>query len=147
MASIRRVRKDFRNEVLRLIRAGDGSIQSLVETAGNHFGNLVGYEVLIKTFLHGEVGNAVSYLRNDGWIETIGKQWKPVDSLESEDIEVIQMRRQKRIRGELQAGMKLAHERGDLDTAAIYGAALQSLGTVGEEQEAPTSEVSSLEQR
>jgi hypothetical protein len=150
MASIRRVRKGFRKEILRLINAGDGSIQSLLKTAGSTFGHDVGFEVLIKTFLQNEVGNAVSYLRTEGLIETVGKQWKPVGCLEDEDIEVIDVRRQKRIRGEIQSGMKMAHERGDIDKAALYGAALLSLGAVNAEQEAPPprveSEVSSLEQ-
>jgi len=143
MASIRRVRKDFRNEALRLIKAGDGSIQNLVETAGKHFGHLVGYEVLIKTFLHNEVGNAMSHLRNDGCVETVGKQWKPVSTLDDDDVGVIQVRRQKRVRGELRAGMKLAHDRGDIDTASLYGAAIQSLGIVAAEQESPHSQVES----
>ena len=74
MSSIRRVRRDFRKEVLQLISSGDGNIEKLVETAGRFFGRDVGYEVLIKTFLHNEVSNAVSCLRSDGLIETIGKK-------------------------------------------------------------------------
>ena len=143
MASIRRVRKDFRQEVLRLISTGDGSIEMLVKNAGQMFGHDVGYEVLIKTFLHNEVANAVSYLRNEGLVETIGKQWKTVDGLNQEDIEVIQVRRKKRIRGELKAGKRMAHERGDVDMAAMFGAALNFLNT----QDAEVVQPESAEQR
>ena len=100
MASLRRVRKDFRKGVLQLISAGDGNFETLIELADKHFGRDVGYEVLIKCFLGSEVSNAVSCLRNDREIETVGKKWKPVGQLEKSDIEVISTRRKKRLRGE-----------------------------------------------
>jgi len=36
MASMRRVRKNFRKEVLRTISTGDGNIETLIEIAGKH---------------------------------------------------------------------------------------------------------------
>lgn len=117
MASIRRVRRDFRKEVDQLISSGVGSIQKLIEAAGRHFGHDVGYEVLIKTFLHNEVSNAVTTLRSEGRIETIGKQWKPVSALDPSDVEIISLRRLKRMRGELKAQVRLAHQHGRIDDA------------------------------
>jgi len=125
MASIRRVRKSFRKQVLRFISSGDGNIEKLSELAGSFFGNDVGYEVLIKTFLRAEISNAVSFLRNEGQIETIGKQWKPVSELQPADVEVISTRRKKRLRGELKAEIKLAHNHGLIDDAVL---ASQMLG-------------------
>lgn len=132
MASIRRVRKDFRREVLRLISSGDGNIQKLVEAAGKHFGHDVGYEVLIKTFLQTEVAYAVTFLRNEGHIETIGRQWKPVGLLHPEDATVILSRRQKRIRGELKELERFAHKFGRFDDAT---AAAQMLAVSGQQSE------------
>ena len=118
MPSMRKVRKDFRKEVLRQIRAGDGNIENLVETAGQHFGIQVGYEVLIKSFLQSEVSNAVSQLRNEGHIETIGKKWKAADELQREDVSIISVRRLKRLRGELKSQIRLDHDHGLIDEAA-----------------------------
>ena len=39
MASMRRVRKDFRKEVLRLVSTGDGDIETLTHLAGRFFGH------------------------------------------------------------------------------------------------------------
>jgi hypothetical protein len=125
MASIRRVRRDFRKEVFQLISSGDGSIQKLVEAAGRHFGHFVGYEVLIKTFLHSEVGNAVSCLRTEGQVETVGKQWKSIASLQSEDVEIISLRRLKRLRGELKAQVRLAHQHGRVEDAVAAARMLE----------------------
>ena len=125
MASIRRVRRDFRNEVNQLISSGEGSTEKLVEAAGRHFGYDVGYEVLIKTFLHNEVGNAVSSLRSEGLIETIGKQWKSTSELVPSDVAIISLRRLKRMRGELQAQVKLAHQHGLVEDAVAAGRMLE----------------------
>jgi len=125
MASIRRVRRDFRKEVLELICRGDGNTENLVEIAGRHFGHDVGYEVLIKTFLHNEVSNAVTCLRTEGLIETIGKKWKPVEQLQSEDIDVISIRRLKRLRGELESGLKLATDYNRAKDAEVVGRMLE----------------------
>lgn len=127
MANIRRVRKDFRKEVLQKISTGDGNIETLIALAGRHFGNNVGYEVLIKTFLGTEVSNAVSYLRSEGAVETVGKKWKPVSELQSDDVDVISHRRFKRLRGELKAEIKLDHDHGRTDEAIIASKALDMI--------------------
>lgn len=125
MASLRRVRRAFRKDALRLISSGDGNIQKLVEAAAKHFGNDVGYEVLIKTFLQTEVGNAVTFLRQEGHIETIGRQWKPVGLLAPEDATIILSRRQKRIRGELKEYERFAHKFGRFDDATTAAQMLE----------------------
>lgn len=117
MASMRRVRRDFRKEVLRLVSSGEGNFEKLIELAGSFFGRDVGYEVLIKSFLGSEVSNAVSYLRSEGAIETVGKKWKPASELQPEDVDIIQIRRLKRIRGELKEEIRLAHHFGRIDEA------------------------------
>ena len=117
MASMRKVRKSFRKEVLRLISSGDGNTENLTQTAGGLFGNYVGYEMLIKTFLQSEVSNAVATLRNEGLVETVGKKWKLAGALESEDVDIIHIRRLKRLRGELKAEIRLAHEHGRTNDA------------------------------
>ena len=136
MASIRRVRRDFREEAHRLISSGNGSIEKLVESAGRHFGHDVGYEVLIKTFLHNEVGHAVSYLRSEGHIETIGKQWKPTSALQPEDIDIISLRRLKRLRGELKSQVRLAHQHGRTEDAIVAKTMLELVSSkLAERQE------------
>jgi len=129
MASLRRVRRDFRKEVLRLIGTGDGNIETLIKLAGSHFGHDVGYEALIKSFLGSEVSNAVSFLRNEGLVETVGKQWKPTDDLRDEDVEIISTRRLKRLRGELKAEVRLAHEHGRTEEAILASRMLDLVST------------------
>ena len=125
MASMRRVRKNFRNEVLRLISSGDGNIKTLMALADGFFGRDVGYEVLIKTFLGSEVSNAVSYLRNEGKIETVGKQWKVAESLTSDDVTIISTRRLKRLRGELKSEIKMSHQFGKTEEAILASRMLE----------------------
>jgi hypothetical protein len=126
--SLRRARKNFRKEIHRTVSAGEGDSKSLMELADAFFGtNQVGYHEVIKSFCQAEVNNATSQLRNEGLIESVGRQWKPVDRLASEDIDLIQVRRQKRVRGELKAGMRMAHERGDIKLATVFGAAASAL--------------------
>jgi hypothetical protein len=110
-----------------LISSGDGNIDKLIEAAGGYFGHLVGYEVLIKTFLRSEVTNAVSTLRQEGCVETVGRHWKPVLALESDDVEQISMRRFKRLRGELKEEIRLDHAFGRHEEAAMAGKMLEVL--------------------
>jgi hypothetical protein len=129
MASIRRVRRDFRKDVLRLVNAGEGNFEKLMQLADTHFGaNECGYKAVLKAFNSGEVNNAVSYLRAEGLVETVGKQWKPVGQLQSEDVEIIQVRRKKRVRGELQAGVRMAHHHGCTEDAVLLSRALDAMG-------------------
>jgi hypothetical protein len=119
-----------------LISSGNGSTEKLIEAAGRHFGHDVGYEVLIKTFLHSEVGHAVSYLRTEGHIETVGKQWKPTSELRPEDIDIISLRRLKRLRGELKAQVRLAHQHGRTEDAIVAARMLELVsGKLAERQE------------
>ena len=129
MASLTRVRRDFRNEVNQLISSGTGSTEKLVEAAGRHFGRDVGYEVLIKAFLRGEVSNAVSTLRGEGRIETIGHMWKPASQLVPADVAVISLRRLKRMRGELLAQVKLAQTHGLAEDVLAAGRMLEIVTT------------------
>ena len=116
MASMRQVRKRFRKEVHRLISAGGGNTEMLMDIAKVMFGE-VGYPKVLETFWRSELSNAVSHLRNEGLVETIGKKWKPVDELQPEDVDVISTRRFKRLRGELKAEVQLAHKHGRIDDA------------------------------
>jgi len=122
---MRRVRKNFRDGVLQSVSTGDGSIESLMTLAGQHFGHQVGYELLIKSFLGTEVSNAVSYLRSEELIETVGKQWKTVSTLESSDIGIIALRRLKRVRGELKSAIRLSHAHGRTEEAVASARMLE----------------------
>lgn len=117
MASMRRVRRQFREDLLRSVGAGQGNTDDLMRLAGEHFGRSVGYEELIKTFLRSEVQAGLSVLRNDGHVESVGRKWKSVDNLNEEDVDVISTRRLKRVRGELKAEIRLAHEHGRFEDA------------------------------
>jgi hypothetical protein len=127
---MRRVRKDFRKDVLKSISAGDGSIEKLTLLAGEHFGHQVGYELLIRSFLGTEVSNAVSCLRAENRVESIGKQWKTSEELEPEDIDIISIRRLKRLRGELRSTIQIANQHGRFDEAV---SAAKMLGLIESE--------------
>ena len=129
MTSIRRARKDLRKAVLQSISTGGGSIEKLLEIAEQHFGHDVGYIPLIRCFLNNEVSNAVSCLRKDGHIETIGKKWKAASQLHAEDVEIISKRRLKRIRGELKSEVELAHKFGNVEDAVFAAKLLGMLST------------------
>lgn len=118
MAKLRRVRRDFRKEVHQLVNAGEGNFEKLMELAELSFRD-AGYHELLKTFWANEVHNAVSYLRDEGQIESIGKKWKPAAELTSEDVDVISTRRKKRLRGELKAEVRLAHQHGRTEEAVL----------------------------
>lgn len=127
MASMRRVRRRFRDEALRIIKAGEGNSESLIVLAGKHFGHDVGYETLIRAFLASEVSNAVSQLRNDGHVESIGKKWIALADLQSEDVDIIITRRQKRVRGELKELVRFNHEHGRTEDAITAAMALTAI--------------------
>ena len=127
MASLRRVRKNFRKDVLRLIGSGDGSIEKLVQLARQHFGHDVGYEVLIKTFLHSEVGNAVNFLRQEGRVETVGRQWIAVEKLQQDHVDQILSRRKRRIYGELESLTRFANSHGRFEDSVTSAKARESL--------------------
>lgn len=122
MAKLRRVRRDFRKEVLQLVNAGEGNFETLMELAERSFRD-AGYHELLRTFWTTEVHNAVSYLRDHGdpteRIESIGKKWKPASELTVDDVEVISTRRKKRLRGELKAEVRLAHGHGRTEEAVL----------------------------
>ena len=117
MRSIRSVRRDFRKEVLQMISAGEGNLEKLMQLAAVTIGNEVSNSQLVRSFLHTELSNAVSQLRNEGEIETIGKQWKPAANLNESDVETISVRRLKRIAGELRSQLRLDHEHGRTESA------------------------------
>lgn len=118
MASLRRVRKSFRKEVLRAVSTGDGTIETLINNvAGKHFGRDVGYEDLIKSFLGTEVSHALAYLRSEGLVESVGKKWIPAAELTAAESTVVSTRRWKRLRGELKSEVRFAHEHGLMDEA------------------------------
>ena len=132
---MRRVRKRYREDALRLISAGEGNFENLRSLAASHFGHDVGYQELIKAFLGAEVNNAVSCLRGEGKVETIGKKWKMADQLQLEDVQIISTRRLKRLRGELKAQVKLAHDHGQVDEAIAASRALDAITVRLEEVE------------
>jgi len=136
VASMRRARKNFRKEVLRLISSGDGNIETLKKLADGFFGEDVGYKVQIAAFLNSEIANALAQLRNEGLIESIGKKWKVNSELTGDDVTVISARRMKRLRGELKAEGKLAHEHGRLEEAAIAGTMLNIVSSRLQEETA-----------
>jgi len=127
MASMKRVRKSFREEALRLVNAGEGNFEKLIELAGQHFGRDVGYETLIKSFLGSEVNNSMAVLRTDGYVESVGKKWVPAATLSPDQQEVVSIRRWKRLRGELKSEEQFAHEHGMTDRAAQAGELLSQV--------------------
>lgn len=142
MSSLRRVRKNFRKEVLRLVESGEGSWDSLIRLADAYFGsNSIGYHAVVKAFLHGEVNNAVAKLRSEGFVETVGRHWKSTENLQDEDITQIQTRRLRRIRGELKSQIRLAKDRGRNDEAAIARAALGVMSSCCDDSEQEVSAV------
>ena len=142
MASLRRVRKNFRTEVLRLIESGQGNWENLMSLATEYFGKDVGFDVVLKAYYQVEVSNAVSHLRNEGRIETVGKQWKQVADLDDSDVTVILTRRFKRIRGELKSQVRLAHEKQRVDEAIKASQALGVMSTMFPDGERLPQEIS-----
>jgi hypothetical protein len=141
MASLRRVRKNFRKEVLQLIKAGEGNLKNLMLLADAHFGsNDCGYHAVLRAFHAGEVNNAVSQLRLDGEVETVGRSWKSTDNLQSEDVDIITTRRMKRLRGEAKSLAKFAHEHGRTE-AAISASHVVSIVNVNEGEVAAAEEL------
>jgi len=100
----------------------------LMKLADDHFGaNDCGYKAVLTAFHLGEVNHATASLRNEGHIESVGRLWKPAAELHGEDVEIIQKRRRKRVRGELSAGVRMAHRHGDINDAVSLSRALGAL--------------------
>lgn len=115
--SMRTVRRELRQQLLAAISVGSGDLRELVKIADHLLGQEVGWELLIRTFSHTEVQHGLAQLRLDGKVESAGKVWKLVGNLESEDVDTISTRRSKRLRGELKAEIRLAHEYGRTEDA------------------------------
>ena len=118
MSSMRQVRRNLRREIMLAIDDGDGHPKSLAKIAGRLLGQDVGYDTLIKAFCAYEVRNALAQLRLDGKAESTGMLWKAADSLESEDIDIISVRRLKRLRGELESEVRMANQYGRAEDAS-----------------------------
>jgi hypothetical protein len=125
---MRSVRRVLRHEVLASVSAGEGDLPTLIKIAGRLLGRDVGYEVLIKTFLANEVSNALAHLRTEGHVESTGRVWKPMAALQGEDVDIVSTRRLKRLRGELKAQVRLAHDHGRVPEAIAADKMLSILG-------------------
>lgn len=118
MSSLRRVRRNFRKAVLQLIEAGEGNSEKLMKLADEFYGsNDCGYKSVLKAFHQSEINNAASQLRIEGLVETVGKSWKSIEKLEQSDIDVITIRRMKRLRGEAKSLVGFAHNYGRTEIA------------------------------
>jgi hypothetical protein len=105
----------------------------LMKLADQHFGaNDCGYKAVLTAFLLGEINHATSSLRNDGQVESVGRLWKRAGELHEEDVAIIQKRRKRRIRGELKAGVRLAHNHCCTEDAVALSRALDVLAAVDE---------------
>ena len=146
MASLRSVRKELRNEILKSVNEGEFRLPAFTGIADHLMGRQVGYEQLIRTFLASEVNSALAYLRLDGKVESIGKLWKPVDSLESGDVDKISTRRKKRLRGELKAQERLSHQYGRIEDAIVAAKMITILTDSIEKSESEQTEESAANQ-
>ena len=143
MASkMRKVRRQFRQEMLRAIEAGNGTAETLEKIARAVLGNDIGLEVAMSSFYANEVNKGLAQLRTDGLAESTGKVWKLAGSLDGEDIEAISIRRMKRIKGELLAEIRLAHDNGRFEEATI---ASSMLAIVSKQLEAAVVEAEAAE--
>lgn len=143
MASLRRVRRNFRKEVLQLVKSGAGNRENLLKLAEAHFSsNDCGFAAVLGAFYASEVNNAVSQLRIDGEVETVGRSWKSIEDLQSADVDIITLRRMKRLRGEAKSLAKFAHEHGRTE-AAISASHVVSIVKVDESAENALEDVES----
>jgi len=122
---MRHVRRQLRKELLQAIKEEQGDLATLMQIADRLLGRAVGYEVLIKTFLSNEIANGLKQLRVDGEVESTGRLWKPFGDLKSEDVTKISTRRLKRLRGELKAEIRLAHDYGRVEEATVAARMLE----------------------
>jgi hypothetical protein len=143
VASLRKVRKELRKAMLIAIKQGKRSTRDLFALADAHFGsNDCGYHAVIKAFVMSEVNNAVSFLRQEGHIETVGKEWKPVEEIDQDDALKIMARRKKQIRGLAKGATRFAHEHGHTEDAVCL---LNVLGIVKAEDDSEVTEGHAVE--
>jgi hypothetical protein len=125
---MRSVRRRLRKELSTEIAGGNGDLPTLRGLTRQLLGHSVGFEVLIDAWCANETSNALAQLRIAGEAESVGKMWKPVDVLTDADVEAISIRRLKRMRGELKAQERLAHEHGRISEAAAVARLLEIIG-------------------
>lgn len=139
MASIHRVRKQLRKALLHAVSSGQGDIKSLKRITREIIGNDVGIERLLDNLYANEVSKAMAVLRSERLVETVGKVWKLMGCLDNSDVDTISLRRLKRLRGELRAQVRLAHEHGRTEDAILASDMLGKLTTKLEEATAESS--------
>ena len=87
-------------------------------------------------------------MRLDGKAESTGLLWKAANCLESEDIDIISVRRLKRLRGELESEIRMANEYGRVEDATsasmMLGIVTARLAEVLPPVEAETEEVATV---
>jgi len=141
MASIRNVRRQLRKELLKAVVAGNGDLKTLVRIAREIVGNDVGVEKMLAAFYPAEVSKAMSVLRSDRLVESVGSDWKAVANLDATDVDTISLRRLKRMRGELREEERLAHEHGRTEEAVVASRMLELLAPAIKEAEPVVMEV------
>jgi hypothetical protein len=133
--SLRKVRREFRRAVKHAIESGKRNTRDLLTLADAHFGsNDCGYRAVLNAFIKSEVNNAVSFLRQEGLIETVGKEWKLIADIDQDDALKITARRMKRLRGEAKSLTKFAHDRG-MTEVAVTAANVVNIVKVDDESE------------
>jgi len=129
MASrMRSARRRLRKEALRLIMSGNGDRATLDRVACEIMGREVGIEEVTAYFYANEISNATKQLRIAGDVESVAGRWIETSKLSDADVESISVRRLKRLRGEAKAQLKLAHDHGRIDEAAMAGRLLEVIG-------------------
>lgn len=142
MASLHRVRKQLRKALLNAVSTGKGDTKSLKAITREIIGNDVGIERLLDNLYASEVSKGMAVLRSERLVESVGKDWKLLASLDSSDVDTISLRRLKRLRGELRAELRLAHEYGRFDDAIRASKMLETLtGKLEEVAEKSSSKV------
>jgi hypothetical protein len=76
MASLRKTRKQLRQEILNSVVSGHGDKESLYHLARKFFG-LISCEVVFQMLFDNEVKMALTSLQQEGAVERFGNDWKP----------------------------------------------------------------------
>lgn len=127
MANYRKVNKQLRKHLLEAVTKGSGDSETLKQIAREIIGNNVGIERLLDNLYSSAVAQGMAILRSEGHVESIGKNWKLATLLDSDDVDTVQLRRLKRMRGEAVSQIHLAHKHGRIDDATYYASVRDSL--------------------
>lgn len=142
MAKMLKVRRQLRAALHEAIKAGDGSNAVIHKITRDIMEADVTLRVLMDSLVLGEANKATAQLRREFGVESVDTGWVTKEMLSQENVEIISARRFKRVRGECQTEIDLAHTHGMTEEASV---AIQIIGLLDKLAPEPSDDAEAVD--